>query len=104
MPTKFLQPGESSEDQKGDLDLNLVELLIDGEGDAGFNVAVDVILHPGTVDPPNRLQLGNKSRVRINNRNLGSRIIFTTFTLSTNPSLRIKVSFPENQLEQGNQY
>ena len=58
MPTKFLQPGESSQDQKGDLDLNLVELLIDGEGDAGFNVAVDVILHPGTVDPPNRLQLG----------------------------------------------
>ena len=46
--------------------MNLVELLIDGEGDAGFNVAVDVILHPGTVDPPNRLQLGNKSRVRIN--------------------------------------
>ena len=74
MPTKFLQPGESSEDQKGDLDLNLVELLIDGEGDAGFNVAVDMILHPGTVDPPNRLQLGNKSRVRIHNYNPGSRV------------------------------
>ena len=39
------------------MDLNLVELLIDGEGDAGFDVAVDVILHPGTVDPPNWLQL-----------------------------------------------
>ena len=54
--------------------MNLVELLIDGEGDAGFNVAVDVILHPGTVDPPNRLQLGNKSRVRIHNYNPGSRV------------------------------
>ena len=54
--------------------MNLVELLIDGEGDAGFNVAVDVILHPGTVDPPNRLQLGNKSKVRIHNYNPGSRV------------------------------
>ena len=54
-------------DQKEDL--NLVELLIDGEGNAGFNVAVDVIFHPSAVNPSNRLQLEFKSRVRINNRN-----------------------------------
>ena len=40
--------------------MDLVELLVDGEGNARFDVAVDVIFHPSTVNPPNWLQLENE--------------------------------------------